>query len=68
MHNPMVLEYLRKNIPGITIESTAKKNIDPDAKEAILFALLANECVAGDAKTFSSVFPATGMGKISFPA
>jgi anhydro-N-acetylmuramic acid kinase len=68
MHNPMVLEYVRNNIPGVSIQSTAAKNIDPDAKEAILFALLANECVAGDAQTFASFFPATGMGKISFPS
>ena len=47
------------------------KGIDPDAKEAVLFAILANECVAGNADTFKSIsksIPAVSMGRISFPA
>ena len=46
-----------------------KIGIQPDAKEAILFALLANECVAGtplDAGRKATKMPIT-MGKISFP-
>lgn len=68
MHNPMVIDYVRNNILNVTIQSTAEKNINPDAKEAILFALLANECVAGDAGTFTKHFPNVSMGKISFPS
>ena len=51
-------------------KTTAEKNIDPDAKEAMLFALLANECIAGNASDFgeaSAACPAIAMGKISFP-
>ena len=68
MHNPLIMSYLREHLPGFHIQSTSEKGIDPDAKEAILFALLANECVAGNAETFSNYFPNVSMGKISFPA
>ena len=67
MHNPMVRDHIRQHIPGVTITSTATKNINPDAKEAILFAILANECIAGNASTFSRLFPNISMGKISLP-
>ena len=42
----------------MVIESAADIGIHADAKEAILFALLANEHVAGSGES---------MGKISFP-
>jgi anhydro-N-acetylmuramic acid kinase len=67
MHNPLVTDYIKENNPDALISSTAEKNIDPDAKEAILFALLANECVAGHKDTFKNYFPNISMGKISFP-
>lgn len=70
MHNPMLLNYLETTLKGAAIKSTSEKNINPDAKEAILFAILANECVAGNSGDFVSGinnFPATSMGKISFP-
>ncbi len=38
----------------------------PDAKEAVLFALLANEAVAGTGAGFMNM-PSVTMGKISFP-
>ncbi len=70
MHNPMLIEYLRQELRGATLASTQIKNINPDAKEAILFAILANECVAGNPDDFVSGlnnFPPVTMGKISFP-
>lgn len=70
MHNPLLLKNLTDLLPSIMIKSTADKNINPDAKEAILFALLGNECIAGNADDFGeagSAYPATAMGKISFP-
>lgn len=70
MHNPLLLDHLENGFPGIEILSTAKKGINPDAKEAVLFAILANEAVAGNAENYPkglSNFPATTMGKISFP-
>jgi anhydro-N-acetylmuramic acid kinase len=70
MHNPILMEYIRQELHGATIESTEVKNINPDAKEAILFAILANECIAGNPADFVSGlnnFPPITMGKISFP-
>jgi anhydro-N-acetylmuramic acid kinase len=70
IHNPMLMQYLDEHLKGTTILSTREKGIEPDAKEAVLFAILANECIAGDPESFPSTiknFPAVTMGKISFP-
>ena len=70
MHNPMLMEYLREYFKEIPVLSTQEKAIDPDAKEAVLFAILANECVAGNGDSIPAGirnFPAVAMGKISFP-
>ena len=70
MHNPMIMDYLKSKLIGATFHSTNEKNINPDAKEAVLFAILANECVAGEIETFIKGlknFPQVSMGKISFP-
>ena len=68
LKNATFMRELKFHLPGATIRSTEEKNIFPDAKEAVLFALLSNECVAGTNGTFTG----TGlldvrMGKISFP-
>jgi anhydro-N-acetylmuramic acid kinase len=66
IHNPMLLEQLQLALPHINISILP----NADAKEAILFALLANEMIAGDNNAFGNGakgFPAVGMGKISFP-
>jgi len=71
MHNPLLMENIRKQITKAKIFSTIDKGIEPDAKEAILFALLANEALAGSPQDTFPVkiknFPAISMGKISFP-
>lgn len=70
MYNPVVMDYLKMNIKEASFYSTAEKKINPDAKEAILFAIIANECICGDASVFPATeinFPAVSMGKISFP-
>lgn len=67
-HNPLLMSHLRKLLPRCTFHSTEEHNIPGDAKEAMLFALLANECVAGDPSIFHATgLPAVRMGKISFP-
>ena len=57
------------------IYSTQQLGVNPDAKEAILFALLANECIAGDKATFASYndLPSQhniniSMGKVCLPS
>jgi anhydro-N-acetylmuramic acid kinase len=69
MHNPVLIQHLQQLLPHIKIESSDKIGIHPDAKEAILFAVLANEAVAGApmyAGGNATKIPIT-MGKISFP-
>jgi anhydro-N-acetylmuramic acid kinase len=62
IHNPLVMKYLREELPGCTILTTAELQVNPDAKEAVLFAVLANECIAGE-----GLPSAVSMGKISLP-
>lgn len=70
MHNPVVMQHLRELLPGATITTTTSLGIDPDAKEAVLFAILANECVCGKGTRMGNAragIPSVTMGKISFP-
>ena len=69
VHNKVMLETIQTNLPEIKIDTTQAISINPDAKEAILFALLANELVSGDGSCFgngSRSSPNVGMGKVSF--
>ncbi len=70
MHNPLLMQLLSDKLGGKTFRHTGELGIDPDAKEAVLFALLANETVAGGSVDFGegSCLPKVTMGKISFPA
>jgi anhydro-N-acetylmuramic acid kinase len=70
MHNPLLMQHIKKALPQCNITDTNQLQIHPDAKEAILFAILANECVAGEENYFSGKgrgIPGVSMGKISFP-
>ena len=69
MHNHLLMEHLKQLLPSITIKSSMEIGILPDAKEAILFALLGNEAVAGTPLLAggNATKVATTMGKISFP-
>jgi anhydro-N-acetylmuramic acid kinase len=70
MHNPLLMENIRSQLPGMKFYTTDDLQINPDAKEAVLFALLANECVCGekiDVGKGRNKIPSVTMGKISFP-
>lgn len=70
MHNPLLMQHIQAQLPDCTFYTTAQLAINPDAKEAVLFAILANECVCGDVSVFgngTAGMPAVTMGKISFP-
>jgi len=43
VHNPLIMGYLAAFLPGASVASSARFGIDPDAKEAIAFAILAHE-------------------------
>ncbi|WP_443944002.1 anhydro-N-acetylmuramic acid kinase [Pedobacter sp. AW1-32] len=68
MHNPLVREKLSAYL-NCEMKDTNELGINPDAKEAVLFALLANECVAAEEYSYANrpEMPAVAMGKISLP-
>lgn len=70
MHNPVLMEHIYSLLPGYRFFTTDSLHINPDAKEALLFAVLANETVAGESSgpaIGSAGIPFVSMGKISFP-
>jgi anhydro-N-acetylmuramic acid kinase len=53
----------------LKIRHTGELGIAGDAKEAVLFAILANEAIVGEGiDFFDPGMPAVTMGKLSFPA
>lgn len=70
MHNPLLVELLKEALPTAVFSTTDELEINPDAKEAVLFALLANETLAGNPINFGERegVPSICMGKISLPA
>lgn len=68
-HNPLLVSWLRELL-NCSFTNTDSLGISGDAKEAILFAILANETVSGGASDFGSRkrVPSISMGKISFPS
>jgi anhydro-N-acetylmuramic acid kinase len=70
MHNPLLMENIKSQLKGMKFYSTDDLHINPDAKEAVLFALLANECICGKKIKIGKgrkKIPSVSMGKISFP-
>jgi anhydro-N-acetylmuramic acid kinase len=69
MHNPLLLRFLKDALPHITFKNTSELSVNPDAKEAVLFALLANETLCGGQVYFGdrAGVPTVCMGKISLP-
>jgi anhydro-N-acetylmuramic acid kinase len=68
LHNPFLMQQLHNLMPAITIHDTNAIGVVPDAKEAVLFALLANETIAGEAMHLSNQTKLpVSFGKISFP-
>lgn len=68
-HNPLLVSWLKELLP-CEFSNTDELGISGDAKEAILFAVLANETVSGGTSDFGSRkgIPSVAMGKISFPS
>lgn len=69
-HNLLIRKSLQNALGNCLLDLSEKIGIPGDAKEAIIFALLANETIAGDPATFAEnpLIPGISMGKISFPA
>ncbi len=70
MHNPLLVQLLQSKLPYCKFQTTDDLNINPDAKEAVLFAVLANETLCGKPINFGNRqgVPSVCMGKISLPA
>lgn len=68
LHNPLLLKNLQELLPHVHLHSFHKLGLDPDAKEACLFAILANETLAGSPNYVQGILgaPSICMGKISF--
>ncbi len=70
VHNPLLMKMILANCPQLSaIKNTDSLGINPDAKEAVLFAILANECLSGGQQRFGNTeqgIPDITMGKISF--
>jgi len=70
VHNPLIMSNLRELLPNFDFQKTDDLGIAGDAKEAVLFATLANEAIAGGQTNFGlrQGVPSVSMGKISFPS
>lgn len=69
-HNPVLSDHLIELLPAAIIQTFRVLGIDPDAKEALLFAVLANDCVSAERSGLEkgiNGMPGVAMGKISFP-
>lgn len=68
-HNPVIMAHLRARLQGWPIDTVESLGVSGDAKEAVLFALLANETIAGETKGGAAPggVPLVSMGKISLP-
>ena len=69
MHNPMLTGAIQQQLPNCIFRRTDELGINGDAKEAVLFAVLANESLAGGTTSFGNRqgVPSVTMGKVSFP-
>lgn len=67
-HNPLMMQILKEQLPDVNFYTMNELGISGDAKEAVLFAVLANEALAGGNINFGnrSRVPSVSMGKISF--
>lgn len=66
-HNPVLIQGIMELLPNFRIESFAQIGFNPDAKEAVLFAVLANEMLSGGGFHMDGVDEKINFGKISFP-
>lgn len=70
MHNSFLMEWIQELLPQSEIKSFDTIGFNPDAKEAVLFAVLANEMLSGEGFPMNenmSNKKRVNFGKISFP-
>ena len=70
VHNPRIMAGLQHALPELAVKSLADLGIDPDAREALSFAVLANETLMGRTGNIPAVTRAQRpvvLGKIALP-
>ena len=70
VHNPCVMEGLARRLEPLRVRGLDELGIDPDAKEAVGFAVLANETLFGSPGNLPRATGAGGdrvLGKIALP-
>ena len=60
VHNPLLMQRISARLPGVVVESTAAHGVDPDFVEAMGFAWLARETLAGRPGNLPAVTGAAG--------
>lgn len=60
VHNTAIMQALRRCFAPVPVNYSGDLGVSPNDKEAALFAVLANECIAGT--------PDISMGKVCFPS
>lgn len=71
-HNPLLMRRMKELLPQYPIHNFKKLGVDPDAKEAVIFTVLANEMLAGEGfrmpgQKSTHQTERVQFGKISFP-
>lgn len=67
-HNKLLVKTLQELMPGYVLSDFSELGIAGDAKEAVLFAALANEALCGSPQDYpDGVLLPVSTGKISFP-
>jgi len=66
-HNKLLMSHIHRLLPGSNFMNPANLGIPGDAKEAVLFAVLANETLSGGNTNYGEN-PSICMGKISLPS
>jgi anhydro-N-acetylmuramic acid kinase len=61
VHNPVLLARIAAHLPGVRVESTSTHGLDPDFVEAMAFAWLAREALAGRPGNLPAVTGARGL-------
>jgi len=70
VHNPVLMKRLQARLPDTAIEPSSRYGVDPDFKEAIAFAVLADRFLQGLPATYPNTTGArqpTLAGKLSLP-
>ncbi len=69
VHNGWLMGRIRALLPGVRVASTAEFGVDPDAREAIAFAVLAHRTwnrQTGNLPSATGALHAVVLGKVSF--